>query len=99
MSFFESLGQYVPSRCATAPIIPPASLNENPLHVSGMNFTGVHIHMSSDVKHHMVATRRHQRRYKKRDINDGVTKLKLNEKQEEDGRSEVYLPTMQQMQV
>ena len=40
MSFFQSLGQYVPSRCANAPIIPPASANENPLHVAGMNFTG-----------------------------------------------------------
>ena len=86
MSFFESLGQYVSSRCATAPVIPPASLHENPLHLSGMNFTGVCIHMSSDVKHHMAETRKHERRYKKRDSNDGVAKQKLKEKQEEDAR-------------
>ena len=83
MSFFQSLGQYVPSRCAKAPIIPPASANENPLQVASMNFTGVRILMSSDVNCHMAATIKHQRCYKKK-IKDRATKLKLKKEQEED---------------
>ena len=48
------MGQYIPSKTVTLPVIQPASMDVNPFQQAGVNFTGVNVLMSSDLRSDMA---------------------------------------------
>ena len=63
------MGQYIPSKTVTLPVIQPASKDVNPFQQAAVNFTGVNVLMSSDLCSDMAVLSKAQHRYKKRKRN------------------------------
>ena len=76
LNLFRNLGQYIPSKTVTLPVIQPASMDGNPFQQAGVNFTGVNVLMSSDLHSDMAVLSKAQHRYKKRKRNRSASKQK-----------------------
>ena len=63
----------------TLPIIQPASMDVNPFQQAGVNFTGVNVLISSDLRSDMAVLSKAQHRYKKRKMNISASEQKREE--------------------
>ena len=59
------MGQYIPSKTVTLPVIQPASMDVKPFQQAGVNFTGVNVLMSSDLRSDMAVLSKAQHRYRR----------------------------------
>ena len=84
-NFFMNLGQCIPSKTVTLlPTIAPASVDLNPFHQAGANFTGVHICMNSDLDQDRAVLSKTQRRYKRKKSNRrSIAEERLKKSEEE----------------
>ena len=83
LNLFRNLGQYIPSKTVTLPVIQPASMDVNPFQQAGVNFTGVNVLTSSDLRSDMAVLSKAQHRYKKRKRNRSASEQKREKREEE----------------
>ena len=82
LNLFQNMGQYIPSKTVTLPVIQPASMDVNPFQQAGINFTGVTVVMSSDLHSDMTALIKAQHRFTCQKRNKSRSEQKREKKEE-----------------
>ena len=84
LNLFRNMGQDIPSKTMTIPVIQPASMDVNPFQQAGVNFTGVTVVMSSDLHSDMTVLIKAQCHFTCQKRNNKSRSEQKREKKKED---------------